>query len=247
MFNLRYLVVGTGRNGTVYYSRLLTSIGIPCGHESFFDYQGLEVALLRLAKKLPPMLSYCSQTIFDVYRHRPISPYITQLENLVAESSYMAVPYLHHECLKETEVIHVVRHPVRVVNSFVNYLKYFSSPTTCLPPNPIYEAFIYRHLPELRNYDTPYERAAMYYVLWNEMVETRKLLARLKAEDGPEPLKALLNISETNVFDNRKVNTHELPGERFAIGMLPEGEVKDRFISMGERYGYDMNENILLM
>lgn len=247
MKNLKYLVVGTGRCGTVYLARLLTSLCVPCGHESFFDYQGIEATLLRLQGKIMPTLSVCSQTVFDTNHHSSIEPYVTHLNDLVAESSYMAVPYLHHECLKETEVIHVVRHPIKVVNSFVNYLKYFHFPSICIPPNPVYEAFIYRHLPELREYPAPYERAAMYYVRWNEMIESRQLLVRFKAEEGPEPLKNLLGIHSDIVFDDRKVNTHEYPGDRFNLRMLPPGEVKDRFIEMGERYGYRMSSQYLLM
>jgi hypothetical protein len=244
---LKYIVVGTGRSGTVYYARLLTSLGIPCGHESFFDYEGIEVALLRLTGKIPLTLSACSQLKFDGVRHNPITPYIAELNELVAESSYMAVPYLHHECLKETNVIHVVRHPVNVVNSFVNHLNYFHKPSTCLYPNPLYECFIYRTLPELHNYSSPFERAAMYYVLWNNAIESRQILARLKAEDGPKPLKTLLGISVDDVFDDRKVNNHKFLCDRFDINTLPKGKVKDKFIDMGERYGYNMSAQVLLM
>jgi hypothetical protein len=31
---MRYLVVGTGRCGTVYMAKLLSSVGVPCGHEA---------------------------------------------------------------------------------------------------------------------------------------------------------------------------------------------------------------------
>ena len=34
---LDFLVTGTGRCGTVYMAELLTSLGIPCGHESLFQ------------------------------------------------------------------------------------------------------------------------------------------------------------------------------------------------------------------
>lgn len=41
MERLRLLVVGTGRSGTGYMSRLLTESGIPCGHESVWTYDGV--------------------------------------------------------------------------------------------------------------------------------------------------------------------------------------------------------------
>lgn len=247
MRKLKYIVVGTGRSGTVYFARLLTSFGFPCGHESFFDYNDLKTALLRLEGVFPPTLSGCSQLQFDGKHLNPIEPYVSSLDSLVAESSYMAVPHLGHESLKDTQVIHVVRNPIKVVNSFVNYMRYFHSPSLCLPPNPFYEAFIYRHLPELAIYEAPYERAALYYVRWNEMIEAVATAGRFRVEEGPEPLQEFLGAKTGSLFDDRKVNTYEVPGERFDISMLPNGDVKDRFIEMGKRYGYRINSEYLLM
>lgn len=220
---------------------------MPCGHESFFNYQDIDSATAKLSGIARPTLSECSQL-----RHKPnghlesIDPYVRDLSNLVAESSYMAAPHLHHPCLKNTVVVHMVRHPVKVVNSFINYLCYFHEPSICVPPNPIYEAFIYRHLPELKKYSAPFERAAMYYVLWNEMIETREVIGRFRAEDGPLPLMSALGL-DGKPFDDRTVNTYECPGQRFDVGMLPKGEVKDRFVEMGIRYGYRMSSEYLLM
>ena len=242
---LEYLVVGTGRSGTVYYSKLLTSLGIPCGHESFFNYQGIDAALARLSGRLPPTLSGCSQLRFDGKRHQYSPPHVS-LKNLVAESSYMAVPYLGHSCLAGTKVIHVVRHPVHVVNSFVNYLRYFRTPPQSTPPGLIYECFIYNHMPELLDYRMPYERAAMYYVLWNQLIETVKA-PRLKVEDGPGVLRKLLGVNTGKAFDDRRTNTFECAGDRFDVSMLPDGEVKRRFISVGESYGYNMSSYHLLI
>ena len=42
--NLKYIIASTGRSGTVYMARLLTSVGVPCGHESIFTWQGIEKA-----------------------------------------------------------------------------------------------------------------------------------------------------------------------------------------------------------
>ena len=38
---LKIISTGTGRCGTAYMSKLLTSVGIPCGHESLFTNKGL--------------------------------------------------------------------------------------------------------------------------------------------------------------------------------------------------------------
>ena len=67
MRTLRVVVTGTGRSGTGFAARWLTSAGIPCGHEAFFSHRGYDKALVRLDLKYP---------------------------ELAAESSWMAAPYL---------------------------------------------------------------------------------------------------------------------------------------------------------
>src|SRR6516165_7960197 len=56
---LQYLVVGTGRSGTVYLARLLTSIKIPCGHERVFNGEDIDAALAILEQG--GSNSWCSQ------------------------------------------------------------------------------------------------------------------------------------------------------------------------------------------
>ena len=61
--NLKYLVTGTGRCGTVYMARILTSIGIPCGHETIFDYRGTRGARKRLFGEEQLRLSFVACAI----------------------------------------------------------------------------------------------------------------------------------------------------------------------------------------
>lgn len=243
---LQYVVTGTGRCGTVYYARLLTALGFPCGHESVFNYQDLEVAKARLEGVLPLTLSGCSQTRWERGQETYLGPYVDK-DNIVAESSYMAAPHLGHQYLLGAKIIHVVRHPVRVVNSFVNYLHYFYEPSACKPPNPFYEAFIYRHVPSVRSAVTPYERGALFYVLWNEMIEQHETLCRVRAEDGPAPLMEAMGVDGPAPFDDREVNTFAVPGRRFSLEHLPRGEIRDRFVAMGRRYGYRMSSEYMLL
>jgi hypothetical protein len=171
---LDYLITGTGRCGTVYCAKYLSAAGIPCGHEAIFDYRGLGAALGRLSGLEPVSLSDASQM-----RVHPDGT-ITRLEAYVdsgqlrAESSYLAAPYLNHDCLKDTQMVHVVRHPVAVIQSFCHYLDYFSYHMPC-PWNEItrrYENVIYAVVPELMNSAlSPVERCAMYYIRWNGMIQ----------------------------------------------------------------------------
>ena len=100
----------------------------------------------------------------------------------------MVVPHGAH-----AHVLHVVRHPMDVISSFVAGLDYFRE---WVPPDP-WHRFIYTHVPELRlDYD-PLERAALYYVRWNRMVEERsrgKRYTFCRLEDGPRELLPRLGV-----------------------------------------------------
>lgn len=246
MKHLKYLVTGTGRCGTVYMARFLTSLNIPCGHESIFDSSGIEVAVDRLLGKKPISLSEISQ--FNCNAPNWINP-----EDIVAESSYMAAPFLNHECLKNTFIIHVVRHPVRVVNSFCNYHGYFmgrkpGESTRCN----LWERFIYKHIPELQEELTQYDRACLYYVYWNSMIENQLLNRGYffhRIEDDTSKLFEILEMEPVgDAFDNKTINTLKKPATKsFRINSIENKDIKDLFVNMGERYGYNMSSEYLLI
>ena len=87
---LAIVVTGTGRSATGFASQWLTSVGVPSGHEVFFDHRGLEHALHMLAA-----------------RHY----------HLVGECSWEAAPYLDSQPLRDALVVHQVRHPRKVIES----------------------------------------------------------------------------------------------------------------------------------
>ena len=87
---LAIVVTGTGRSGTGFASRWLTSVSVPCGHEAFFVHRGLEHALLMLKM-----------------RH----------QHYVGDCSWEAAPHLDSQPLRDALVVHQVRHPKRVIDS----------------------------------------------------------------------------------------------------------------------------------
>ncbi|NIQ15395.1 MAG: hypothetical protein GTO02_13665, partial [Candidatus Dadabacteria bacterium] len=155
---IKYIVTGTGRCGTMFMSKLLTSAGIDCGHEVIFTNEGLEAA---------------KQNLF-------------LNKETVAESSYMAAPYLNDPILSEATIIHLVRQPMKVINSFVVAYCYFLSGQASCKKNPYqwtyayppgadpefkFMRFIYSHIPDLCKKMSPVERAALYYIKWNQLIE----------------------------------------------------------------------------
>ena len=244
MRKFSYIVVGTGRCGTVFMSRLLTSLGIPCGHESVFTPEGIDKAANIILGKEDVGLSTVAQK--NCIKDEFYNKWWGDLEEIQAESSYMAVPYLNHELLKGAVIIHVVRNPSKVVNSFCNYLGYF----TASNPTNEYEAFIYSHIPELRGEFTNYDRACLYYLRWNEMIE-RQLLNRgymfHNVENGPQPVMDFLEIQDKEPYNNSKINSFERPSDFFTLNKIQNEDIKNEFIAIGKRYGYTMLSEDLLV
>lgn len=155
MVNLRLIVTGTGRCGTGYASRLLSGVGLLTGHEHFFSYAGLVEARRRLRQEQKPFLG---------------------------DASWMAVPFLGEPELAGAFIVHLVRHPKAVLESWLRV------PTATTPP---YDAFYHRHVPMAHAYDGVLDKSALRYVLWNEWIERAcrgRPSVRHRLEDGPMAL-----------------------------------------------------------
>lgn len=87
--NIKYVVTGTGRCGTGYAARLLSSAGVPCGHEALYGLSGPD---FQAAEATDP--------------------------GIAADSSWLAAPFLKH-LPDGVQVLHLVRHPQMVVDSLM--------------------------------------------------------------------------------------------------------------------------------
>lgn len=226
--NLKYLITGTGRCGTVYMSRFFTSIGFPCGHESIFNEKNLFESILK--GKQEPKTSECST--YDFLNKKPINVWLN--DEIVAESSYLAVPYLNHTLLKDVNLIHVVRNPLDVISSFVKDFNYFSDES---PGDDPWENIIYKFLPQLRLIPSQIERAAWYYYAWNRIIENSNPQFFHRIEDSIEPFFDFLNIKPCDYF-KEKVNSFKKRDSNYRWHDLPDGTIRWCLLEMSERYGY---------
>jgi len=239
---LKYLVTGTGRCGTVFLARFLTSIGITCGHESVFSYEGLDNALQVLSGLKKPVLSKISTTCFKNNKWMPEVQWIDNVENIVAESSYMSAPFLNHEKLKDTKIIHLVRNPIKVVESFCN-INYFCDKK----PNNEWEEFIYSHAPELTNDLNQIDRCCLYYIIWNNKIEKNKINLFFKLEEKIDKLFNFLNIKNNNNYFSEKINgIWNKIDKKFDINSISDSKILFEFVQIGKKYGYSMIGNKLL-
>lgn len=240
--NLEYLITGTGRCGTVYMARCLTDWGIPCGHESIFNFEGLTGAERRLNGTTPISLSNTSKMEWTPKAVFFRKDYVDVNKGIKAESSYMAAPYLNLDIFKDVKIIHVVRHPFFVINSFLNHITYFRNESSNS-----YEIFIYRNLPTIKSESlSHYEKAALYYIEWNELIEKHSDFFQ-KIEDPLEDLKSFLNVTGPD-FPDKSINTYRKKIDSFFdITYVENKDIRDRLVNKGESYGYNMTSKYLLI
>ena len=204
MNKLKYLVVGTGRCGTKYTAEVLRSVGVRCGHEGVFELGELE---------------HAKQVLTD--------------ELWDAESSWLAVPFLEDSMFDDTTIVHLVRHPARVIPSQLRRHYGFEK-------GKWYE-FRRKHLPTLEHYDEQWIRAAHFYIEWNRKIETcgRPVIFHRIKDDIHELLERLhLDYVGKKLFDDETCNSRSRR-RQVAVDLeaLPES-LRGQMMRIQERYGY---------
>lgn len=233
---IKYLVTGTGRCGSVFLSRLLTSLGIMCGHEAIFDFQGLDTARLRLAHKATIETSHCSSV--NVLTNKPIENWHVA-EATIAESSYLAAPFLRIPELKDTKIIHLVRDPFKVIESQVFDYHFFSSTDPVMQK---YLNFIYKHIPEIKLEQTEIDKSVKFYIEWNKLIEETAIpenYIRIRIEDQPSiELFNFLNIEPKECFNNKKINSWKKSTQKFDLNDITNKNLIFELIDLKIKYGY---------
>jgi hypothetical protein len=227
---LELLVTGTGRSGTVYMAKLLSSAGIMCGHESLFTTEGIDGCLKRISGNTEIITSAVSGgEWFDP-------------KNQSAESSYLAAPYADHDVLRQTKIIHIVRNPIKVVSSTLIDAEFFDD----IKQKP-YLNFVLQHTPEIMEEKSNLMRTVAYYVAWNQMIETKcanRQYKRIRVEDCPSALFEFLPWSNKSLHDDKKTNHWGLRKNDIDISDMPQSRLKKNFIDMCKKYGYQKECNL---
>lgn len=210
------VVTGTGRCGTGYIAQVLTSAGCPCSHEGVFNRAGWEKA-------------------WELMQLRIANPHWEHH----AESSWLAAPFIQRPELKDVTVVHLVRHPKDVMDSFLRLMVY-THPTY----GPYYQ-WMAEKLPKLNALDRPEDRAAYWYIKLNQMIEPRADVFH-RVEDDPRELLEKLGIETTNtLFNNKKYNTRPGYGpSNVTLEDISEPILRMQLLQMTERYGYSWEEHV---
>jgi hypothetical protein len=228
---LKIIVTGTGRCGTNFMANMLTSMGLPCGHEAIFGPEGIERAIDTIEGRRSPKNSKISK----------IGTILSDEGRLVGDSSFMAAPFLEQF---DSVVIHLVRNPTDVVASlmgsgFRNFLGAKPSHFDDMPDHFIHEKFIYDHLPDLEAEMSQLDRACLFYLRWNEMIEASgKVDMRHRVEDSPEKIKKFLGFSGECYSDANCNSFAHNKKRKISQNQIEDPEIKRQFRDMMQRYGY---------
>lgn len=205
---LHYLFTGTGRCGTGYMAQVLNGLGLPCGHEAIFNM---------------------GQT--DVVRDR------LRTSKAVAESSWLAVPYLDWPELRGVTVVQVMRHPKKVMDSLLR-MGFFADRFMS------YHNWARAHvLPELDNWNRPEDKAALWWLGVNGMVAERADLMHRIEEPVTRILGALgIDYYGKELFGDTRYN-HRAGRGPSDVRLVDISEpLRYQIREVGKLYGYEWEE-----
>lgn len=228
---IEYIVTGTGRCGTLFMANLLTSMGILCGHEAVFTPRGMDWASLVLNGKRNARSSFISagDNLSD-----------TCEGEMIADSSYMAAPYLNKI---DAKVIHVVRNPINVVSSMIgdafrNFKNTKPTHFSDLREHHRHEKFIYDNLKDLEKEMPQIDRACLFYVGWNRMIEdSTKIVLRHRIEDEVSEIKKLFSY-EGETYENTSCNSFADQNKEWSFEEIESSAIRSDIEEMAKKYGY---------
>jgi len=237
---LKFLVTGTGRCGTAYMAKLLSSVGVMCGHEAIFTFDGLERAKDRLAGRSKIFLSPCC--VIDPRNRQKLDTNWFDASKIAADASYMATPFLKDDIFNDTKIIHLVRDPLKVISSQILDAKFFTYPCH---QQILWQRFVIKTMPEISSIENAIERACYFYVKWNNMISKSRPSFVHKVENGlSNELCDFLNLTEKIPKFNvsNQTNHWGIRKKDITLDEIPKGSIRDSFLEKASFYGYNYSE-----
>lgn len=130
---------------------------------------------------------------------------------LKSEVSWMAAPFVS-ELADKTKIIHLIRHPLKVVNSLIG-IKFWTE--DC---HKLYRAFLQKFCPTVTEGNSPIEKSLIYWYQWNKELN----FPRIRLED---------------IMNKPQMNQRQR-GDIFSWGAISDGIWKSRVQGLARDYGY---------
>lgn len=165
--------------------------------------------------------------IFGIPHEHKLTPDVTfeKLTHLtypINESSWLAQPFAKfiNKEIKEP-VIHLVRHPLAVINSLMGIGFWTSNAKGVGEGHESYCDFIYQHLPGIEKLTDSLIQSMYYYVYWNKVLV-----------NGGFPRIRIESIMNAPLM-NRRLRA------KLTWSDLPQGKLKTDLEEMAELFGYE--------
>lgn len=213
------VATGTGRCGTKFVSKLLTSAGVKCGHEAIFTHRGL---------------GYAYQLVMGGH-----------WQGLQADSSWQAAPYLQDDLLRSTPIIFLMRHPQAFIESVMKiwpeggHTPWTKFVNAVIPgarnyddDRPTWLAYRYAKWVQLIEAHLQHRE----HIQFNIEREPDELVELL----GEHGIIDLAQVDRSQLYKNRKCNT-QLKGKPHVITLadIKDTRVRDDMLETAARYGYE--------
>lgn len=155
------------------------------------------------------------------------------------EASWMAAPHLN---TFDGHVVHLVRHPLDVINSLVG-IEFWTNPV-----HDEYQTYAETHLPTVLEYDDPVEKSMVWWVEWNRLIEPYAD-QRIRVEDvTPEDLSVIAAEAGARhspsdmlpALHRIPTTVNHRPRADLTWDDLPTGDTKTELETLAKEYGYDL-------
>lgn len=129
-------------------------------------------------------------------------------DNIIGESSWLAASHLHRIDRNETRVVHITRHPLKVISS----LKKVENLSDHMLHSNLYCIYKLLTLPDLKQYED-LDRYLYFYIQWNRYIE-KFTSERYRVEDiNTEPRKFIEDLGlgiqdESKLWANTNTNSN---------------------------------------
>lgn len=214
------VVAGTGRCGTKFMTEVLNSVNVPCAHQHIFQASNPFTGNKTMVTE-----EYTDKLVTQLRQSSPVYD---------ADSSWCVTPFLGMPCMQGLQVVHLVRHPKKVIDSLIK--------VRVLDNEDLYgwyTRFAHHHVPEMREWEAIADWAGTFYLRWNEMTEPHATV-RWRVEDSVRGLLEQLDITYEGMelFDDTTYNTRWGRRSDVHLGDFAP-QVRDELLEMSGRYGYE--------